>query len=138
MNGVVVKMIINVATAATARIEQEKSVGQAAHRFSAAQTKTPDKFAVTGNVMFAYVIEKASAPVYHAQQTFTGVKVVRVLFEMFRQAIYACSEQGNLHIGRTCISIPSTVVTYDREFCFRIKSHLQVCSMLNSSNHHLL
>lgn len=82
----------------------------------AAQTEPPDEFAIAGNIMFSYVVQKSPAAVNHAQQSLPRVEIVRVLLEMVREPVDSAGKQSNLYICGASIGITSLIVAYNRKF----------------------
>ena len=73
------------------------------------QTELLNASAVTVDVLLLQVSEKVSSVTDHLQHTAAGMEILGVCLEVCVELVDACSQNGDLHLGRTGIGLVGLV-----------------------------
>ena len=79
----------------------------------ATETEGLDQAPVAIDIFFFEVIEKAASLAHDLEQTAARVVVLRVVLEMYLEALNALGEQRDLHLRRACIGLTALVGSND-------------------------
>jgi hypothetical protein len=80
------------------------------------------------------IIQQPTALTHHHQQTPPGAVVFLVLLKMFRQMVDALRQQGNLHIGRSGVSLVQLELLNGFGFRFHKCQFLKILKKYRETN----
>ena len=74
------------------------------------QTELFNDSSVSFDVHLLEVVEKVSSVTYHLEESAAAVIVLVVALEMLGEVSYSVSEDSDLNLGRTCVTLMSCVL----------------------------
>lgn len=88
------------------------------------QTELLDDSAVAVDILLLKIVQKVTALTDHFKKTATGVVVVVVGLQVLGQVGNSLGENGDLYLGRTCVTLVHRVGLDDLCFYFFVKHFL--------------
>ena len=77
-----------------------------------------DDGTVSLDICFDQIVEQRAALTDHLEKTAAGVMILLVDLQVLGKIVDPLCEQSDLYLGRTCVTLVSSILLHDSEFFF--------------------